>query len=121
MGFIQPKRIQVKLLSPNLALALTWWSVSFPSSKQKMVGNTTTNLSADVYTFAKTSGLFGGVAFNGAGILKNDDYDHAYYGPDATPYAIVIERKFTNPNTKTLLDSLAPETVRWGARVCRGS
>ena len=71
-------------------------------------GNTTTNLSADVYTFAKTSGLFGGVAFNGAGILKNDDYNHAYYGPDATPYAIVIERKFTNPNTKTLLDSLAP-------------
>jgi lipid-binding SYLF domain-containing protein len=71
-------------------------------------GNTTTNLSADVYTFAKTSGLFGGVAFNGAGILKNDDYNHAYYGPDATPYGIVIERKFTNPNTKTLLNSLAP-------------
>jgi lipid-binding SYLF domain-containing protein len=61
-------------------------------------GNTTT----------KTSGLFGGVAFNGAGILKNDDYNHAYYGPEATPYAIVIERKFSNPNTKTLLDSLAP-------------
>jgi hypothetical protein len=33
MGFIQPKRIQVKLLKPDLALALTWWSVSFPSSK----------------------------------------------------------------------------------------
>jgi lipid-binding SYLF domain-containing protein len=70
--------------------------------------NTTTNLSADVYTFSKTSGLFGGVALNGAGILKNDSYNHAYYGPDATPYAIVIERKFTNPNTKTLLNSLAP-------------
>jgi uncharacterized protein (TIGR02246 family) len=44
MGFIQPKRIQVKLLKPDLALALTWWSVSFPSSKQKVVGNTTMNL-----------------------------------------------------------------------------
>jgi hypothetical protein len=43
MGFIQPTRIQVKLLKPDLALALTWWSVSFPSSKQKVVGNTTTN------------------------------------------------------------------------------
>jgi hypothetical protein len=31
MGFIQPKRIQVKLLKPDLALALTWWSVSFQS------------------------------------------------------------------------------------------
>ena len=41
MGFIEPKRIQVKLLKPDLALALTWWSVSFPSSKQKVVENTT--------------------------------------------------------------------------------
>ena len=44
MGFIQPKRIQVKLLKPALALALTWWSVSFPNSKQKMVGDSTMNL-----------------------------------------------------------------------------
>jgi ketosteroid isomerase-like protein len=44
MGFIQPTRIQVKLLKPDLALALTWWSVSFPSSKQAVVGNTTMNL-----------------------------------------------------------------------------
>ncbi len=44
MGFIQPKRTQIKLLKPDLALALTWWSVSFPSSKQKVVGNTTMNL-----------------------------------------------------------------------------
>jgi uncharacterized protein (TIGR02246 family) len=44
MGFIEPKRIQVKLLKPDLALALTWWSVSFPSSQQKVVGNSTMNL-----------------------------------------------------------------------------
>jgi len=44
MGFIQPKRIQIKLLKPDLALALTWWSVSFPSSKRTAVGNTTMNL-----------------------------------------------------------------------------
>jgi hypothetical protein len=44
MGFVQPKRIQVKLLKADLALALTWWSVSFPSSKQEMVGNSTMNL-----------------------------------------------------------------------------
>jgi hypothetical protein len=44
MGFIQPKRIQVKLLNPDLALALTWWSVSFPKSRQAVVGNSTMNL-----------------------------------------------------------------------------
>jgi len=44
MGFITPARIQVKLLKPDLALALTWWSVSFPSTNKKVVGNTTMNL-----------------------------------------------------------------------------
>jgi hypothetical protein len=44
MGFIQPKRVQVKLLKPDLALALTWWSVAFPSSKQNVVGSSTLNL-----------------------------------------------------------------------------
>jgi uncharacterized protein (TIGR02246 family) len=44
MGFIQPKRIQVRLLKPDLALAITWWSVTFPASKQQMVGNSVMNL-----------------------------------------------------------------------------
>jgi hypothetical protein len=44
MGFVQPTRIQVKLLKPDLALALTWWSASFPSSNVKVVGNTTMDL-----------------------------------------------------------------------------
>jgi hypothetical protein len=44
MGFVQPTRIQVKLLKPDFALALTWWAASFPNSKLKMVGNTTMNL-----------------------------------------------------------------------------
>src|SRR6266481_6433363 len=43
MGFINPVRIQIKLLKPDLALALTWWSVSFPTSKKKVVRNTTMN------------------------------------------------------------------------------
>ena len=44
MGFIQPKRIQVRLLKPDLALALTWWTINFPSSNQEVVGDTTMNL-----------------------------------------------------------------------------
>jgi uncharacterized protein (TIGR02246 family) len=44
MGFIQPKRIQVKLLRPDIALALTWWSITFPTSNVTVVGDTTLNL-----------------------------------------------------------------------------
>ena len=44
MGYISPARIQIKLLKPDLALVLSWWSVSFPNSKQRVVGNTTMNV-----------------------------------------------------------------------------
>jgi len=44
MGYCTPARIKVKMLSPTLALALTWWSISFPTTKRKVVGNTTTTL-----------------------------------------------------------------------------
>lgn len=44
MGFISPTRIQVKKLTADIALALTWWSVKFPNSKHTVVGNTTMNL-----------------------------------------------------------------------------
>ena len=44
MGRITPVRIQIKLLKPELALVLMWWSMSFPNSKQNVVGNSMMNL-----------------------------------------------------------------------------
>jgi SH3 domain-containing YSC84-like protein 1 len=70
--------------------------------------DTTTNLQADVYSFAKTAGLFGGVSFEGAGIIKKDDWNRGYYGQGATPRGIVVEGKFKNPNTQALVKSLQP-------------
>ncbi|MGH6893065.1 MAG: lipid-binding SYLF domain-containing protein [Dongiaceae bacterium] len=70
--------------------------------------DTTTNFQADVYSFAKTAGLFGGVSFEGAGIIKKDEWNRAYYGQGATPRGIVMENKFKNPNTQGLLGSLQP-------------
>jgi len=69
--------------------------------------DTTTNFSSDVYSFAKTSGLFGGVSFDGSGILKKDSWNRAYYGEGSSPYAIVIQRKFNNPNTSGLVNALS--------------
>jgi uncharacterized protein (TIGR02246 family) len=43
-GHMTPTRIQIKLLKPDLALSLIWWSISFPNSKQHVVGNSTMNL-----------------------------------------------------------------------------
>src|ERR1700722_20089284 len=44
MGYFTPARIQIKLLKPDLALVLSWWSISFPHSKQRVVRNTTLSL-----------------------------------------------------------------------------
>jgi len=44
MGYISPARIRIKLLKPDLAVVLSWWSISFPNSKQRVAGNTTMNL-----------------------------------------------------------------------------
>jgi len=83
-------------------------SVAAGPSGKGIGSDTTTNFSSDVYTFSKTAGAFAGISFNGAGILKNDDDNHAYYGPTATPYDIVVARKYQNPNTQTLINSLTP-------------
>ena len=69
--------------------------------------DTTTNFQADVYSFAKTAGLFGGVSFEGAGIIRDDKWNAAYYGQGATPKGIVVEGKYKNPNTNSLLSSLS--------------
>jgi hypothetical protein len=39
MGFLSPARITVKLLTPNLGLAVVWAKNSFPGSKQEILQN----------------------------------------------------------------------------------
>ena len=67
-----------------------------------------TNLRADVYSFAKTVGLYGGLSFDGTGMFAREDWNTGYYGPGATPYSILIEQRYTNPNTMALRRVMAP-------------
>jgi len=70
--------------------------------------STTTNLSADAYSFAKTQGLYGGLSLEGAGILKRDSWNAEYYGNGATPDGIVKNGRNSNKNAAGLLSALAP-------------
>ena len=78
-----------------------------PSGKRSGTA-ATTNFGSDVYAFALTAGLFGGVSFEGSAVLKRDSYNKAYYGEGATPYAILVQRQFTNPNARPLINALSP-------------
>jgi uncharacterized protein (TIGR02246 family) len=44
MGSLHPSRMQIKLIRQDLAVAVTWWTVSYQTSKVRVVGNTTMNL-----------------------------------------------------------------------------
>ena len=70
--------------------------------------STTTNFSADAYSFAKTEGAFVGMSLDGAGILSRASRDVEYYGQGATSAGIVVQRKFTNKNADILRDALSP-------------
>jgi ketosteroid isomerase-like protein len=44
MGAVEPSRIQIKLVKPDVASAVTWWTVTYRQSKVRVVGNSTMNL-----------------------------------------------------------------------------
>ena len=64
--------------------------------------STTTNLDADIYAFSRAVGLFGGGALEGAKLFARKSWLEEYYGPGATPRAVVVERKFYNSQAEKL-------------------
>jgi lipid-binding SYLF domain-containing protein len=70
-------------------------------------GSTTAGLGKDIYTYSKTSGLYGGASVEGAWVKSRDSLNAEYYGKSATPRAIVIERKFNNSGADALRNVLA--------------
>ncbi len=69
--------------------------------------STTANAGADIYAVARSTGLFGGVALEGAIIAPSTDWNHAYYGSGVTAEAIVLRRAAANPAADALRSTLA--------------
>lgn len=67
---------------------------------------TTTNFRADIYTYAKSKGLFAGVSFEGAVIAERGKMNRAYYGQRVSPEDIVQSRSVDNPGASRLRTSL---------------
>lgn len=69
--------------------------------------STTTNFNSDIYQFAKTEGLFGGGAFEGALIYKREEWNRGFYGRGVTPQQIVLRTEVANPAADPLRQALA--------------
>jgi SH3 domain-containing YSC84-like protein 1 len=75
-------------------------------------GGTTTNAGADLVAFSAQQGIFGGVAVQGGVVTPRTEWNVAYYGPGATPQAI-LAGQFHNRGARQLIAALA--TTRQGA------
>ncbi len=69
-------------------------------------GATTAALGPDIYSFAMTRGVFGGVSFEGTFAIERDEWNETYYGKGATPDGILFQRKFANSAADGLRQAL---------------
>ncbi|MDI9569161.1 MAG: lipid-binding SYLF domain-containing protein [Pseudomonadota bacterium] len=67
----------------------------------------TANLSADILSFARSKGLYGGVSLKGAVVKVREGLNAAYYGKPATPTDILVRKNVGNPQAKELLNTVA--------------
>ena len=70
-------------------------------------GSTAMNLSADLLSFARAKGLFGGISLEGAVIATRDEWNQDYYGKAVRPIDILVKQTVTNPQSAILRAALA--------------
>ena len=64
------------------------------------------NLSADILSFARSKGLYGGISLEGAVIATRNDWNRAYYGREVTPTDIIVRRDVSNPEARGLIEAV---------------
>jgi lipid-binding SYLF domain-containing protein len=68
--------------------------------------STTAHGGADIYAFAESKGLFGGIALQGGVMKPRPSYNNAYYGHNAQLQEIVLQRKYSNAGARDLQGTL---------------
>jgi len=72
----------------------------------------TANLSADIISFAKAKGLYGGVSVQGAVVATRDALNKAYYGQEVTPTDILIKRTVSSAHAAPLIQAVSKEAKK---------
>lgn len=63
---------------------------------------TTANFRADILSFSRTQGLFGGVSFEGSLIKPRLSWNERYYGRPVSVREVVIDRRVSAPGAEAL-------------------
>jgi lipid-binding SYLF domain-containing protein len=91
---------------------------SFLSNKFKLGGDASvaagpvgagaqSDIKADVYTFSRSKGLYGGLNLDGTMVTINGKWNQAYYGKPVTPVDILVRHSATNPGSGALIEEVA--------------
>jgi len=70
-------------------------------------GATTTNLDADIVAFARSVGLFGGIAIEGSYIEAAEKWNRIYYGRSVEAEDVLIQGAVRQPHADVLRNALA--------------
>ncbi|MFM2045045.1 MAG: hypothetical protein RLY86_3621 [Pseudomonadota bacterium] len=63
-------------------------------------------LSADMYVYARSAGLFGGAAVEGSVLAPRQEWNDSFYGQRTNPRAILVDRQFFRPEAQALASAL---------------
>jgi lipid-binding SYLF domain-containing protein len=66
----------------------------------------TANLSADILSFSRSKGLFGGLSLEGAVVKVRGGMNEAYYGNKLSPSQILVGGRAANPQADGLLEKV---------------
>lgn len=66
----------------------------------------TANLSADILSFSRSKGLYGGVALDGAVVAVRGGLNDAYYGKPVSPTDILVRHDVRNPHALGLIETV---------------
>jgi lipid-binding SYLF domain-containing protein len=64
----------------------------------------TANISADIVSFSRSKGLYGGVSVDGAVVATRGALNDAYYGKDVSTQDILIRGAVSNPHAAPLIE-----------------
>jgi lipid-binding SYLF domain-containing protein len=71
------------------------------------VAGATAGLSADIISFSRAQGLYGGISLEGSVIDVRDGWSSAYYGKSVTPTDILVRQTVSNPQSAGLIAAVA--------------
>lgn len=62
---------------------------------------------ADVFSFSRTKGIYGGLNVEGSVVKVQDGFNEAYYGKPVSPIDIMITRTVGNPQAAPLVEAIS--------------